>query len=335
MFDELQRRLKKLDQEKIVIPVELDAEGFIDRECPSDRCRFQFKVLNEDWKNICKDEAIYCPLCGHADPSNAWMTQQQLDNVRSQGTAYISGVIGNALKTDAKKFNRRQPKGGFFRMSLHAKGFHTGHIIVPVPAGETFVLKIACEKCTCRFGVVGSAFFCPACGHTSVERLFDDAIGKVYTKLDAIPRIREMLEQDVGRDQAEVTCRSTVESCLSDCVGAFQRLAETIFDRRDSAEKPRRNCFQNLAEGSNLWKAEFGCAYDRWLISDELAELDRFFQQRHLLAHREGLVDENYVAKSGDDSYTVGQRLVIKVADARRLAELVAKLGSGLKTSPD
>ncbi len=50
------------------------------------------------------------------------------------------------------------------------------------------------------------------------------------------------------------------------------------------------------------------------------------YQQRHLLAHCEGIVDQDYINKSGDTTYAVGQRLVIRGGAVSRLAELVAKL---------
>ena len=59
-------------------------------------------------------------------------------------------------------------------------------------------------------------------------------------------------------------------------------------------------------------------------------ELQLFFQQRHLLAHREGIVDQDYITKSGDRSYAIGQKLVIKNQAINRLAELVEKLAHGL-----
>lgn len=57
----------------------------------------------------------------------------------------------------------------------------------------------------------------------------------------------------------------------------------------------------------------------------------RYFQQRHLLAHRKGLIDEDYLSRSGDTAYRVGQRLVIREAAARECVALVRKLGAALQ----
>ena len=64
---------------------------------------------------------------------------------------------------------------------------------------------------------------------------------------------------------------------------------------------------QNLAEGSNLWCAAFGRHYSTHLDATELAAMTRAFQQRHLLAHTQDLVDQDYIARSGDTAYRPGQ----------------------------
>ncbi len=64
MFEETIRQLKKLeDTHKISVPIEADEEGYLDKECPSEDCLFQFKVHAEDLANLFKDEAVFCPLC--------------------------------------------------------------------------------------------------------------------------------------------------------------------------------------------------------------------------------------------------------------------------------
>jgi len=54
------------------------------------------------------------------------------------------------------------------------------------------------------------------------------------------------------------------------------------------------------------------------------------FQRRHLLAHREGMVDQKYLDKSGDPGYTVGQRIVVKERDVMRMAQIIRKLVNGI-----
>lgn len=58
MFENLLREMKKLDGTKVSVPIEADEEGSYDREYPADNCKYVFKVNEEDWGNIFKDEVI-------------------------------------------------------------------------------------------------------------------------------------------------------------------------------------------------------------------------------------------------------------------------------------
>ena len=52
MFEETIRALRQIEgQTTVSVPMGDDEEGYFDRECPSEECLFQFKVLSEDWKD--------------------------------------------------------------------------------------------------------------------------------------------------------------------------------------------------------------------------------------------------------------------------------------------
>ncbi|MCI0466831.1 MAG: hypothetical protein L0Y57_07485 [Beijerinckiaceae bacterium] len=110
---------------------------------------------------------------------------------------------------------------------------------------------------------------------------------------------------------------------------SFQRLRRNCYS---SLPQPRRNAFQNLAEGSDLWHSATGKRYSDYLDSGELVALTRFFQQRHLLAHTQGLADADYIARIGDTAYRVGQRLVIREASVRECLALIEKLATAMAT---
>ena len=74
MFESLIRELENLNHKKISVPINADAEGYLDKECPSKECLFVFKAKEEDWKNLFKDEAVYCPMCGHNAPADSFWT---------------------------------------------------------------------------------------------------------------------------------------------------------------------------------------------------------------------------------------------------------------------
>ena len=65
-------------------------------------------------------------------------------------------------------------------------------------------------------------------------------------------------------------------------------------------------------------------------MPDEHKDLVRLVQARHVLVHQDGIVDADYVAKSGDTRYAVGQRLVVTPAEVRRLAQLTEQLAAAI-----
>ena len=55
------------------------------------------------------------------------------------------------------------------------------------------------------------------------------------------------------------------------------------------------------------------------------------FNKRHILSHNEGIVDEKYLAKSGDNRYSLGQRIVISEDDVDSIVKLISKLADNIK----
>jgi hypothetical protein len=262
--------------------------------------------------------------------TDSWWTTEQIEEAKSRALEQVKNLIANAFQEDADTFNK-DCKNNFIKMSLSVEGTNATKVIIPIPAKEAMELKIKCEKCGARFAVIGSAFFCPCCGYNSVERTFKDSLNKVKVKLDNIDIIRKALIKNNGKDEAEITSRSLIESCLSDIVVAFQRLAEKLFAKISKAPTPFFNVFQRIDDSSKLWKSICGKGYDDWLIPNEMEELKILFQKRHLLAHCEGIVDQRYIDKSGDTTYKVGQRIVVKTDDIYRLLYLVEVISSKIR----
>ncbi|MBE0619149.1 MAG: hypothetical protein IH605_01010 [Burkholderiales bacterium] len=328
MFDELLRELKRLSEtQRVSVPLHSDAEGYLDRECPAQECQFDFKVFEEDWRDKVRNEEVFCPFCGHTAPSDQWHTQEQVAAAKEVAVDQLQGRINTAMKRDADQWNRRQHPDAFMRITMKVDS-RPQHVFLPNMAAEPMRLKITCPACACRYAVIGAAFFCPACGHNAADLMFTQSISGIRNALDALPGVRAAIPD---RDVAETTVRLIIENGLQNAITAFQRYAEVLYATRyPSLPAPRRNVFQNLSEGSSLWHAASGKQYSDYVTTAELNALTRYFQQRHLLAHREGLVDADYITRSGDTSYREGQRLVVRDASVRECLSLIEKLASSI-----
>jgi hypothetical protein len=139
----------------------------------------------------------------------------------------------------------------------------------------------------------------------------------------------ETLRATLGPDEAEVMIRTLLEKAIQDTVMSFQRLNEQLYERQ-CGKTARRNAFQNLDAGSDLWRAEIGHGYVDLIGQAKLDQLSVYFQQRHLLAHQQGIVDQDYINRSGDKTYAAGQRLIIRDLAVREFADLIEELSHEL-----
>ena len=328
MFEDLIKELDHMNGQSVSVPIELDENGYIDKQCPSEDCQFIFKVNEEDWGNIFKDESVWCPFCRHEAPADQWFTIEQVEHAKSEAVAVLQGKINNALRSGAQKFNRTQNKNSFISMSMKVNGGIQRTHTIPIKAAELMQLEIQCEDCNSRFAVIGSAYFCPGCGYNSVTRTFADSLRKIRAKKESVSIIRNALNESVGKDEAELTCRSLIDTCISDGVVAFQKYCEGMYTPFGN---PPFNAFQRLEQGSKLWEEAFNKTYNDWLSKKELTALNVLYQKRHLLAHNEGIVDSTYIQKSGDSSYKEGQRIVVTDRDIDSLVSALEKLSAGIK----
>jgi len=332
MFEEVLRKVRELERGvKVPIRFEVDENGYFDRVCPSRECRTLFKVKFGDWRNIVRDEEVFCPLCRHDAKAIEWNTPAQKRHIKQTARAYVQKQIGRAMQSDASHFNRSQNQNGFINLSMSCK---PGIVPVPVPAKAADVMtqEFTCEKCQCRYTSIGAAFFCPACGHNSVLDTFANALSTVRKTINAIPGIRRALIQAADENAAEDSIRHICENGLVKIVSSFQRYAEACFMRlaNASAFTVRRNLFQNLTESDDLWRRATGTGYTDILNAADYTRLALYFQQRHVLSHLDGIIDQQYIDRSQDKRLDVGQRLIVSESSVLDLSRIAEPLASGL-----
>lgn len=321
MFKNLQRELEKLGRtNEISVPIEPDSEGYLDKECPSELCFFLFKIHGDDWSDIVRDEEVFCPSCGHVAPAKSWYPRAQIEAARDYALGTITNSMNKAMRADAAASKRRQNRNSFLSITLDVKGGRDA-VLVPVAAAGPLRLRTSCESCGCRYSYVGAAYFCPSCGVNSAGHTFTQTLNTIRTAAG----LGETLRNTLGPDEAEVMIRTLLEKAIQDTVMSFQRLNEQLYELHCS-KTARRNTFQNLDAGSDLWRAETGHAYADLIGQTKLDQLRVYFQQRHLLAHQQGIVDQDYIDRSGDTTYTAGQRLLIRDSTVREFADLIEEL---------
>ena len=316
----------------INIPIEInsDKKGYFDRQCPNKECEYVFKVNMEDWKEKISDEVVYCPMCGYITTSDNWNTDEQVEKIKEMALSWAMGHVQGMLNDCFKKLEKNSHNNKFMQIT-YKPGRRVSFINNPIGQREEWALDITCEECGTRYSVIGSAYFCPCCGHNAIEIVFEESLDTVEKQIISMNDIKGMYTELYGIDKAETMCRTMREGTLGDIVSAFQKFAETRFTTL-SSKKVRVNDFQRVDDGSNLFQENIGKGYDVWLTTTELDTMRTMFQRRHILEHNNGIIDSKYIEKSGDTVYSVGQRLVVKDSDTIELLRVMKKLGEGLKT---
>lgn len=170
------------------------------------------------------------------------------------------------------------------------------------------------------------------CGHNSILDTFANSVETVTKTIEAIPAIRAALTDSINENVAEDSIRHICENGLVKIVSSFQRYAEACFHKLPNSGSftVRRNLFQNLVESDAIWRDATGTGYTNLINNDEYQTLSLYFQQRHVLAHLDGIVDQQYIDRSNDHRFDVRQRLIVTDSNVAKLATVTKKLATGL-----
>jgi hypothetical protein len=301
----------------ISLSIQPDEEGFTGRECPNSACEGYFKIM---FGTGLKGENLpcHCPYCGHMSSHDEFWTKEQIEYAKSVALRRIT----DAIHRDLKKLEFEiKPKGAFgIGMSMKLKPGRPH----PIRWYREKALEkhIECSDCTLKYAVFGVFAFCPDCSqHNSLQIL--------YKNLELVSKILDM----AATAEAEMAGR-LIENALEDCVSAFDGFGREICRvhakaATDPAEVEKVS-FQSLDGAKQRVSALFNLDIAAGLTGDEWNAAVRAFQKRHILSHKLGVVDAEYVRKSGDTQAVVGRKVVIDANEVRALSQTIGKLGEFL-----
>ena len=328
MFENLLSELENFDGKLISIDIPVDDNGYIDRRCPDLECKSIFKVNYEDWGSIVKDEIVYCPICKHTEIADEWNTEEQEQYIETIGMQYIQEKMGQAIRKDVNKFNRKQ-KPGLISMSLSykPKGFH---ISIPPIVAKELEQNYICSNCNCRYSYLGTAYFCPACGNENVEGNIAEWIKNIENFIKKYNEIERALKESLSEQDVKSYLLQILEDHYCKLVSIFQKFAERQFKKHSGAKnlKIRKNVFQNLVESSLLWEKLTGKSYELIFDINKYIKIKEHFQIRHLLMHTSGIIDENFIQKTSNRMYVPGKRVLIDLKSLQDFLLLVKELMS-------
>ena len=318
----------------ISISLSLDEKGFIDRACP--KCLYRFKVKDSCWPNskiagppwASTLSYAFCPMCGHKAVLDNWHTPEQIKAAERIALEKARQQVLSRLNKSFAQLSRSFAHDPFIKLEFKPSSSYR-HINTRTPFDRALERNIVCQKCTASYAVVGSAFFCPVCGENTVVASFASAMSNISKALDALPAAKKAFEEVGGVDFAKDQVRHLIERSVGDIVSTFQSFALRLYEDL-GGHGARPNDFQILDKGSKLFGNLIGKAYSEWVTTNQLKFMTLMFQRRHLLEHNDGFVDQKYLDKANDFGCKIGERIVVRVDDVRKLLSITLALGNGL-----
>jgi len=155
--------------------------------------------------------------------------------------------------------------------------------------------------------------WCPDCGvHNSLQ---------ILVKNLELARKELALAANVDRDLAD----HLVGDALENAVSAFD-----AFGRELCAQKGTEIHFQNIVSARTRVQDRFHVDFADGLAEPEWQAVCRAFQKRHLLAHKMGVIDQEYVNRAYDATAQVGRRTRVERDEVAAAIDLVERLGRNL-----
>ena len=309
------RHLRNLgSQYTVTIPP--DEEGLVGRECPVPKCKGYFK-LQPGTGLRGENLPCHCPYCGNEAASNEFLTEAQVEYAKSVVIREVTGALLKDLKS--MEFNH-PPRGSFgIGISMKVSGQQTPIRHYREKKLET---EVVCNKCTLRYTLYGVFGFCPDCA--------------VHNSLQILNKNLELVQKllAVAETQEPQVAQHLIENVLEDCVSAFDGFArETCRVFASKAVKPDKAAeirFQNIAAARARVREQFGVDFAGTTNPLDWGHVLRAFQKRHLLAHKMGVIDEDYLSATGDSPSLLGRKISIAASEVRDLVAKIQLLGAEL-----
>jgi len=303
---------------RINVPIPKDEQGYIGRECPITSCEGYFKIKPGTGLKG-KDLPCHCAYCGHTASHDQFATKEQVEFVRS----VAHRKLVDALCDEFKKLEFDIKPKGLFGIGISMK-LKRGE---PIPLRRyrepTLETHVCCNECTLEYSVYGVFAFCPDCGnHNSYQIL--------QKNIDLVRKQLTLAESQTDEDFR----RHLIEDALENCVSAFDGFARESCKVRAHRSNDSAKCgalsFQNLPRSAKRLRQLFEIDMTNGISPTDWSAAHVAFMRRHILAHRGGVVDQQYLSETGESAAVLGRRVIVTAADVEHVTEILLKLGNSL-----
>jgi hypothetical protein len=290
--------------DQIQVPIKPDENGYVGRECPVESCLGYFKVT---FGTALKGPVpCHCPYCGHSGSHNTFWTQEQLEYAKSVALRQVTDALERDLKDMEFDY---QPRGGF-GIGISLKVMPGQPYPIRYYREKKLETSVVCDNCTLSYAIYGVFGWCPDCGVHNSRQILGKNLELAEKELALSDSVEgEMAEHLIG-------------DALENIVSAFDG-----FGRAISLQMGHEFHFQNLAGARRNVQAAFGFDIADTTSPHEWDFICRLFQKRHLLSHKMGVIDDEYVQRANDPAAIAGRKIVISRSEVEAALVLVRRMG--------
>jgi hypothetical protein len=302
------------DHMQVSVRIPRDEKGMMGRECP--KCELIFKIRPGTGLKG-KDLPCRCAYCGHVANHDQFWTKEQIEYAKSVALHEFVDQFHDELKKLEFDHPPRGPFGIGISLKLTTQTYPLRYY--HEPKLET---DVVCERCTLVYAIYGAFAFCPDCGsHNSFTILCKNL--ELAEKMLALAGTQEP-------DFAEHLVGDALENVVSALDGFGREICKVATSKATNPAGAEEVRFQNLVGARGRIQKLFGFDLTTFVPMLDWEFACRCFQKRHLLAHKMGVIDDNYVQATKDPAAVVGRKVHISPDEVKRLIDVVRQLGERL-----
>jgi hypothetical protein len=291
--------------------IQSDEQGMWGRNCPL--CNKYFRT-NHIMGVTC------CPYCAVAGQDIAFISKEQRTYITAFYDAFARSYIGKQnTSLDMAEITDDVPAWHYSEEKLQTH------------------FKCAATDCGSEADILGEYGYCPCCGRTNGRQLFFDSMTKMLADWEAANKaISDRKVRGESWEKMTVASLSSLEAFAKHLRAKLLILPMTVNRRK----RLRELSFQKPLEADALLAQWFDIGLLRW-AGDEFTPgrtvpepdvpfINKMIQRRHILVHNGGIVDQEYLERSGDTQARLGERIRIDSKEAKRFVNCVREMGANL-----
>jgi hypothetical protein len=300
-------------QPSVLTFIQSDEQGMWGRNCPL--CKKYFRTNHVDGVT----DITFCPYCSHAATSLAFISKEQRTYVVAFYDALMRARIGKTnTALDIAEITDETPA---WHYSEEKQQFH-------------FLCDT--KDCHAETDILGEYGYCPRCGRTNARKLFSERMNKMLTRWETtLKTVSDPKEQCTIWEDMTKACVSEFEAFAKHVRTRLMRFPMTA--KRTKRLETELN-FQRPLQADELLLEWFDMGLLEWpgdattpkrsIPKSELPFIKQMVQKRHILIHNGGVVDQDYLDKSGDTTVQLGERIRVCSKEARQFIERVQTMGA-------